>query len=234
MWRTPFLVGYSILLFFNVLFVYPHPILLLITALGWLVIGEALMRALTTELAEKGFSQRTLRGRKYIASENIEKVTRDGGGYWVTGNGVKLLLRTRLFEDVDAARTFIQERLPAAQMEHPEIKKDSPETPTSLWLPGKFVPKPASRVERFWVRYSPPGWEYLPYVALLIGPGALLDFAISLGHSYLGAIGWIVWLPILWVLLVMLHQDGRLRIWLSLPLVLLAYAAIGVVMFGVI
>jgi hypothetical protein len=101
----------------------------------------------------------------------------------------------------------------------------------SIWVPGRFTPKPASGAERFWVRYSPPGWELLPYLALII-PGALFEYAISSGHRIGGAIGLLVWAPILWLLLVTIHQEGRVRIWFSAPVVLLAHFAIGLFIAG--
>lgn len=95
-----------------------------------------------------------------------------------------------------------------------------------MWIPGKFTPKSASGAERIWIRYSPPGWELLPYLALVI-PGALLEYAIFIGYRTAGAIGSLVWAPILWLLLVTIHQEGRVRIWLSVPAILLAHFAIG-------
>jgi len=38
--------------------------------------------------------------------------------------------------------------------------------------------------------------------------------------------------PILWLLLVTFHQAGRVRIWLSLPVVLVAYLAIALLIVG--
>jgi hypothetical protein len=97
---------------------------------------------------------------------------------------------------------------------------------SSIWIPGRFTPKAASRAERLWILFSPPGWEILPFFALII-PGALLEYATLRGHGIAGAIGSLVWAPILWLLLVILHQEGRVRIWLSAPVVLLAHLAIG-------
>ena len=100
-----------------------------------------------------------------------------------------------------------------------------------MWAPGKFTPKPASRAERLWILFSPPGWEVFPFFALVI-PGALLEYAAFRGHPIVGAIGSLVWAPILWLLLVTIHQEGRVRIWLSLPVVVLTYLAIGLVIAG--
>lgn len=101
-----------------------------------------------------------------------------------------------------------------------------------MWIPGTFTPKPASRAEWLWVLCSPPGWEILPFFALTI-PGVLLEYAILRGHGILGAIGLLVWAPILWLLLVTIHQEGRVRIWLSAPILLLAHLAIGLLIRGV-
>ena len=101
----------------------------------------------------------------------------------------------------------------------------------SIWLPGKFAPKPASRAERFWILFSPPGWEILPFFALIV-PGALLEYAAFRGHGIAGAIGLLVWAPILWILLIALHHAGRVRIWLSALIFLLVHLAIGFVIAG--
>lgn len=91
-----------------------------------------------------------------------------------------------------------------------------------MWVPGKFTPKRASRAESS----RPPGWEILPFFALTI-PGALLECAAFRGRPIVGVIGSLVWAPIIWLLLVTIHREGRVRIWLSLPVVVLAYLAIG-------
>jgi hypothetical protein len=95
----------------------------------------------------------------------------------------------------------------------------------SIWVPSKFDPKPASPAERFWILFSPPGWEILPFFALIV-PGTLLEYAAFRGYGVAGAIGLLVWAPILWLLLVALHRAGRVRIWLSTPIFLLAHLAI--------
>ena len=100
-----------------------------------------------------------------------------------------------------------------------------------MWVPGKFTPKPASRPERLWILYSPPGWTILPFFALIV-PGALLEYATVHGHGIVGAIGLLVWAPILWLLLVTIHQEGRVRIWLSAPIILILHLAIGIVIAG--
>lgn len=230
-WPMPLIIGYAVLFSLNIWISYREPVFLAISVLAWLLISTGLLRVLTTELTNEGFSQSTLRGRKHIAWTDVEQVSRNDGRYWVTGKGLKLLLRPGLFEDPDAARTFIEKRLPAEQINLPESPADQAEESTSLWVPGRFTPKPAEDVERFWIRYSPLGWGYLPYAGLLV-PGAFLQYAIFRGHGIIGAVGWLVWAPILWLLLVTFHQAGRMRIWLSLPIVFLGYIAIGLLIVG--
>lgn len=229
-WPTPILVGYAALFLLNIWISYRNPVFLTISVLAWLLISGGLLRVLTTDLTNEGVSQSTLRGRKYLAWAEVEQVSRNDGRYWVTGKGLRLLLRPGLFEDPEAARTFIEQRLPPERM-NPESPVDQVEESTSLWVPGKFAPRPAADIEKFWIRYSPLGWEYLPYAGLLI-PGAFLEYAIFLGHAIIGVVGWLVWAPILWLLLVTLHQAGRVRIWLSVPVVLVACLAIDLLIVG--
>lgn len=100
-----------------------------------------------------------------------------------------------------------------------------------MWIPGRFTRKPASRAERLWILFSPPGWEILPLFALLI-PGALLEYAALRGHALVAAIGSLAWVPILWLLLVTIHQEGRVRIWLSVPACLILHFVIGFLIVG--
>lgn len=230
-WPTPIIIGYAVLFSLNMWLTYRNPVFLAVSIVGWLFISAGLLRILTTKLTNEGFSQSTLRGRKYIAWAEVEQVSQNEGRCWVTGRGLKLLLRPGLFEDPDAALTFIEERLPAGHVRLTEKPVNEADESTSLWVPGKFTPRPAADVEKFWIRYSPPGWEYLPYAGLLV-PGAFIEYAILRGHAIAGAVGLLVWAPILWFLLVTFHQAGRIRIWLSVPIVLVAYLAIGLLIVG--
>jgi hypothetical protein len=230
-WPTPIIIGYAVLFSLNMWISYRSPVFLALSIIGWLFISASLLRVLTTELTNEGVSQSTLRGRIYVAWADVEQVSRSGGRYWVTGKGVTLFLRPGLFEDPGAAWTFIEKRLSAERLSPPEGRVDQFEETTSLWVPGKFTPRPAADVERFWIRYSPLGWEYLPYAALLF-PGAFAEYAIFRGHAIIGAAGLMIWVSILWLLLVTLHQAGRMRIWLSVPIVLVSYLAIGLFLVG--
>lgn len=95
-----------------------------------------------------------------------------------------------------------------------------------MLLPGKFVPKPETRFERN-------VWIFVPdqFIVLFLGglfvPGALCEYAFATGHFILGSLGVLGWLPLLWILLLEFHNSGRLRFWLSGPVVLCAHAFIG-------
>jgi hypothetical protein len=230
-WPTPIIIGYAVLFSLNMWISYRNPVFLALSIVGWLFISESLLRVLTTQLTNEGLSQSTLRGRKYIAWADVEQVSRNDGRYWVTARGLKLFLRPGLFEDPEAARTFIEKRLPAKHISLTESPVNKGDESTSVWIPGKFTPRAAADVEKFWIRYSPLGWEYLHYAGLLV-PGAFLEYAIFHGYAIIGVVGWLVWAPILWLLLVTFHQAGRVRIWLSLPAVLVAYPAIALLIVG--
>ena len=94
----------------------------------------------------------------------------------------------------------------------------------SAWLPGKFAPKPASDAERLWTTFCPPGWEVFPFFGWL-SPGLLLEYFLFRGHLIAGALGLLLWTPLLWLVLVGMHQEGRLRIWLSAPIFLGVHVA---------
>lgn len=102
---------------------------------------------------------------------------------------------------------------------------------TLVWVPGKFTPASASRPERLWLAFCPPGWEILPSLALL-APGVLLEYILGRGNGVIGTIGLFVWAPLLWLALVVIHHAGRVRIWLSAPVFLLAHLAIGLWFIG--
>jgi len=93
-----------------------------------------------------------------------------------------------------------------------------------MWIPGRFSPQPAPRAERLWITWCPPGWEILPFFAL-IAPAPLCEYALFRGYHVLGITGLLAWTPILWLLLVAVHRAGRVRIWLSAPVALGAYLA---------
>ena len=92
-------------------------------------------------------------------------------------------------------------------------------------FPGKFIPKRASNGEHNFLLYAPP--QLLALIVLgLFAPGGLLEYAISKGRIAVGVIGLLVWVPILWLLLVKIHQAGRVRILLSAPIVLVGHLLI--------
>jgi hypothetical protein len=84
-------------------------------------------------------------------------------------------------------------------------------------MPGKFEPKPASDTERLWLTFSPWGWECLPFFGLVL-PATFAAYGMLHGYRMISLIGLIFWLPLLWLVLVTFHQMGRMRIWLSVPL----------------
>jgi hypothetical protein len=112
-WPTPVILAFAALFIVDLLVSYRSPLFLLISILTWPFICEGLLRALTTELTYDGVSQRTLRGRKFLAWAEVEEVSRNGGFIWIAGKGRRLLLRPGLFENPDAAREFMQRHLPA-------------------------------------------------------------------------------------------------------------------------
>lgn len=89
----------------------------------------------------------------------------------------------------------------------------------SVWLPGKFTPNPASDAERLWTTFCRPGWEVFPFFGWL-SPGLLLEYFLFRGRPITGALRLLLWMPFLWLVLVGIHQEGRVRIWLSAPIFL--------------
>ena len=94
-----------------------------------------------------------------------------------------------------------------------------------LLFPGKFVPRPQTRFEHNVLMYVP-----LPILALfalgLFAPGGLCEYAFAIGHPVLGTLGVLCWLPLLWLLLLELHDAGRVRFWLSAPIVAAGHVAL--------
>ena len=99
-----------------------------------------------------------------------------------------------------------------------------------MWKPGKFSSHPASRAEVLWITWCPPGWEILPFFALIV-PALLCEWGIFRGYQVLGAAGLLAWTLILWLILVAIHRAGRVRIWLSACVTLFLYLA-GALMFS--
>ena len=94
-----------------------------------------------------------------------------------------------------------------------------------LFLPGKFVPQPESQIERN-------AWVYVPaqiqslFVFGLFAPGGLCAYAFVTGHFILGTLGLLWWLPLLWLMLLEIHKAGRVRVWISAPVVVLGHVAL--------
>lgn len=79
--------------------------------------------------------------------------------------------------------------------------------------------------------FSPLGWESLPFFGLLI-PCAFLEYVLWHGHPLVGATGLTIWLPLVWVLLVRFHRMGRVRMWLSAPVILISNVVMTLIFAG--
>ena len=64
-----------------------------------------------------------------------------------------------------------------------------------------------------------------------LSPGLLLEYFLFRSHPVTCAVGLLLWMPLLWLVLVGAHQDGRVRIWLSAPVVLAVHLA-AALLFG--
>jgi drug/metabolite transporter superfamily protein YnfA len=100
----------------------------------------------------------------------------------------------------------------------------SQHSPFMLW-PGKFVPRKASKLEHNLVVYTPP--QFLAFGTFgLFAPGTLLEYWIFQGHIFAGSIGLLLWMALLWLLLIEIHNVGRVRFWLSAPIALIGHVLI--------
>jgi hypothetical protein len=92
-------------------------------------------------------------------------------------------------------------------------------------LPGRFKPQPPSKFEHNLVTYVP-----LQILALftcgLFAPGALFAYWIFNGHVIAAVLGSLVWVPVLWLFLVEVHTMGRVRFWLSAPVMFVGHVVI--------
>jgi len=107
-----------------------------------------------------------------------------------------------------------------------DVQNKESSTPDSIWIPGKFIPKPASQLENNWFMFSPFGWEGLLYVAPVV-PAAVIEYFIFNGYPVIGAICLVLWSMLIWLLLVDVHNSGRLRCWISAPAVTFCYLVFG-------
>jgi hypothetical protein len=85
-----------------------------------------------------------------------------------------------------------------------------------MW-PGRFKPQPPSKFESNLVTYAPP--QLLVFFAFgLFAPGALLEYWFFRGHIIGVSFAALVWVPLLWLFLIEVHHMGRVRFWLSAPI----------------
>ena len=92
-------------------------------------------------------------------------------------------------------------------------------------FPGKFTPRPRSKLEENLLLYAPPQLLLLALLGLVV-PGAALEYVLLRGHVSMGIAGLLLWTPLLWLLLVKLHNLGRVRLWLSASVLLVAHALV--------
>ena len=92
-------------------------------------------------------------------------------------------------------------------------------------FPRKFVAKPASQFGDRPITYAPPQLLVL-FAVGLFAPGGLLEYAFFTDHFVIGAVGLLVWVPLLWLLLIEIHDMGRARFWLSALVMVVGHALI--------
>lgn len=96
-----------------------------------------------------------------------------------------------------------------------------------MLFPGKFTPKRASKFEDGVALWAPPQLLALVMFGIFI-PGGLCEYALFNGHAVWGAVGLLMLIPALWLFLVEIHDLGRVRSWLSAPVVLIGHVVMGV------
>lgn len=97
-------------------------------------------------------------------------------------------------------------------------------------FPGKFVPQQASKLSDKLIEWVPQ--LLVLFLFGLLAPGILLEYAIFRGQVVIGAIGLLIWIPLLWLCLIKIHDMGRVRFWLSAPIVLSAHALVALWLGG--
>lgn len=60
----------------------------------------------------------------------------------------------------------------------------------------------------------------------LFAPGALFAYWIFNGHVIAAVLGSLAWFPVLWLFLVEVHTMGRVRFWLSAPVMFVGHVVI--------
>jgi hypothetical protein len=88
-------------------------------------------------------------------------------------------------------------------------------------LPGKFKPQPPSKFED-----NAPSQIMALFTFGLFAPGALFAYWIFNGHLIAAVSGSLVWFPVLWLFLVEVHTMGRVRFWLSAPVMFVGHVVI--------
>jgi len=94
-----------------------------------------------------------------------------------------------------------------------------------MFFPSKFVPQRASKLEDRVIAYAPPQLLLL-FAVGLFAPGGLFEYALLTGYPIVGAVGLLVWVPFLRSLLILIHDAGRVRFWLSAPTMLVGHLLI--------
>jgi hypothetical protein len=92
-------------------------------------------------------------------------------------------------------------------------------------LPGKFKPQPPSKFEDNLFTYAPPQILAL-FTFGLFAPGSLFAYWIFNSHVIAAVLGSLVWFPVLWLFLLEVHTMGRVRFWLSAPVMFVGHVVI--------
>jgi hypothetical protein len=100
-----------------------------------------------------------------------------------------------------------------------------------MLLRGKFTPRPGSKLEQNLLVYAPPQLFLLALIGLMV-PGVLLEYALFRGHAAIGIAGLVLWVPLLCLLLIKLHNLGRVRLWLSASVLLVVHVLIALGLAG--
>jgi hypothetical protein len=101
-----------------------------------------------------------------------------------------------------------------------------------MLIPGKFTPRPGAKLEQNLLLYVPPQLFLLALIGLMV-PGVLLEYALFRGHVSIGSAGLLLWVSLLCLLLIKLHNLGRVRLWLSASVLLVAHVLVALGLSGV-
>ena len=97
-------------------------------------------------------------------------------------------------------------------------------------FPGKFRPQRASKFADKLIEWFPQ--LFVLFLFGLFAPGALLEYAMFKGHVIVGAVGLLLWVPLLWRFLIEIHDMGRVRFWLSAPSMLIGHVLVALLLSG--